>query len=389
MVEFIAQDEGRYDRHHLISWWDQKKLAEASVVVIGAGALGNEVIKLLALLGIGHVLVVDFDVVSRSNLTRMVLFREEDVGKSKVEVSLQRARELNPEIEIRGIHGDLRTDVGLGEYRAADLVIGGLDSVHARWALNRKCMLAGTPWIDGGISDFHGHVARYNPDGGACYECTFTDATYERFDRRYSCPYGLVERFAETKVPTTAITTSIIASLQVQEALYILNDVENAGLKPGERLSVFLKPYRLFVDRLPLNPDCLAHTTLPKSIPKLNKKSREQPIHQMVKEMGLEGAKVKALKLPFEIVHRFTCPHCGENETVMKPKEKVFHDEAICPKCHEMREVETLDEIALSSDFAALSLKELKVPEREILAFTVNNPDSERVIYRELAGGEL
>jgi molybdopterin/thiamine biosynthesis adenylyltransferase len=385
LVEFISQDEGRYDRHHLISWWDQDKLAEASVIVIGAGALGNEVIKLLALLGIGHILVVDFDVVSRSNLTRMVLFREGDVGKSKVEVAVQRARELNPEIEIRGIHGDLRIDVGLGEFRAADLVIGGLDSVHARWALNRKCMLAGTPWIDGGISDFHGHVARYDPHAGACYECTFTDATYERFDRRYSCPYGLVERFAETKVPTTAITTSIIASLQIQEALFILNDVENAGLNPGERLSIYLKPYRLFVDELPQNPDCMAHSTISSDIPKLSKKWREQPIHQMMNETELGETKVNTLKLPFEIVHRFYCPECDEGESVMKPKEKVFHDEAICPRCHTMRQVETIGEIDLDSELAGLSLAELYIPEREILAFAADHHGSELFIYRELA----
>ena len=78
-----------------------------------------------------------------------------------------------------------------------------------------------------------------------------------------------------------------------------------------------------------------------------------------------------------------------ENETVMKPKEKVFYDEAICLKCHEMREVEALDEIALTSDLAALSLKELNIPEREILAFTVVHPDSEQIIYREIAGSEI
>ena len=386
MVEFIAQDEGRYDRHHLISWWDQKKLAEASVVVIGAGALGNEVIKLLALLGIGHVLVVDFDVVSRSNLTRMVLFREGDVGKSKVEVAVQRARELNPEIEIRGIHGDLRIDVGLGEFRAADLVFGCLDSVNARWALNRKCMLAGTPWIDGGISDFHGHVTRYDPQAGACYECTFTDATYERFDHRYSCPYGLVERFAETKVPTTAITTSIIASLQVQEAMFILNGVENAGLNPGERLAVYLKPYRLFVDKLPVNPDCLAHTTLPPDIPKFNIPNRGQSVRQVANELGLADANLKALELPFEIVQCFHCPQCGESEDVMKPKEKVFHDEAICPRCHTMREVQTIKEIDLNSELAALSLEALHIPDREILGFIADGAGPEHIVYRELGG---
>ena len=238
----------------------------ARVIVAGAGALGNEVLKLLALIGVGQITVIDFDLIARSNLARTVLFREQDVGLPKARVAAERVREINPEVAIEPVQGDLRFALGLGAYRAAGLVLGCLDSVNTRWALNRKCMQAGVEWIDGGISDFHGLVARYSPATGACYECNFTPRTIERFNRRYSCPFGLVSSLADAKVPTTAVTTSAIAAIQVQQALMTIHGLDD-GLQPGERLTVYLKPFRMVRDKLPANPDCLAHETIPMPIP--------------------------------------------------------------------------------------------------------------------------
>ena len=82
----------RYARHRLVDGWDQDKIARASVMVVGAGAIGNEVIKLLALYGVGHVLIVDFDTVELSNLSRSLLFREADIGRAKAVVAAERAR---------------------------------------------------------------------------------------------------------------------------------------------------------------------------------------------------------------------------------------------------------------------------------------------------------
>src|SRR5437763_405877 len=95
--------EDRYARHRLMDWWDQKRLADAKVLVAGAGAIGNEVLKNLALLGVGHILVVDFDRVELSNLTRSVLFRDSDIGQSKARIAAERAREINPDCDIRCI----------------------------------------------------------------------------------------------------------------------------------------------------------------------------------------------------------------------------------------------------------------------------------------------
>src|SRR5947209_10671168 len=87
------EDEDRFARFRLIGWWDQQRLAAARALVIGAGALGNEILKNLALLGVGNVFVADLDRVENANLSRSVLFREEDCGQPKAEVAARRVRE--------------------------------------------------------------------------------------------------------------------------------------------------------------------------------------------------------------------------------------------------------------------------------------------------------
>jgi len=370
-IEFSDQVEGRYDRHQLIAWWDQSVVSRAHLLVAGAGALGNEVLKLLALIGVGHIRVVDFDTISRSNLSRMVLFREGEIGRPKVEVVVERLHEINSDVEVQGIQGDLRFDIGLGDYRAANIVIGCLDSVNARWALNRKCLQAGVNWIDGGISDHHGLVAHYSPSGGACYECNFTPATLERFNRRYSCPFGLTSDEVEAKVPTTAITTSVIAGIQVQQALLWLHGVENDRLQPGERLLVYLKPFRMMKDRLPQNSDCLAHNSLPIEIPILNG-SNELTVKEVIASARLVYPEILALSLSYDLVTDFDCPACGFSEEINRPKEKVFHQESHCPKCGQFRQPIMLSAITQDQKESALSLKEIGIPPREILAFNTS-----------------
>ncbi|MBR4699238.1 MAG: ThiF family adenylyltransferase, partial [Prevotella sp.] len=110
----------------LLSWFKKEKVRDARVLVAGAGALGNEVVKNLALFGVGHIYVVDFDQIEITNLTRSVLFREEDAVNHayKAEIVAKRAMEINPQIKVTPIVGNLFSEVGLGLYRSVDVVIG-------------------------------------------------------------------------------------------------------------------------------------------------------------------------------------------------------------------------------------------------------------------------
>jgi len=125
VISVEDEPEDRYSRLRLIPWWDQEKLLSARVMVVGAGAIGNEILKNLALLGIGHIFIVDLDTIENSNLTRSVLYREEDEGQPKALVAARRVREINPGIKVTAFHGNIAYDLGLGVFRAMDVVMGG------------------------------------------------------------------------------------------------------------------------------------------------------------------------------------------------------------------------------------------------------------------------
>src|SRR6266567_9561155 len=116
-TSIILEPEDRYSRLKLIEWWDQNILSKARVMVIGCGALGNEVLKNLALVGVGYILLIDFDMVEVSNLSRSVFFRLGDQHQAKADIAAARVKELNPDVKVHALRKDIRWELGLGLYR--------------------------------------------------------------------------------------------------------------------------------------------------------------------------------------------------------------------------------------------------------------------------------
>ena len=139
-------EEDRYSRLRLIPWWDQERLKNATVMVVGAGAIGNELIKNLTLLGIGRILIYDMDSIENTNLTRSVLYRAKDVGRYKAEVAAERAKEMNPDVKAKAFIANIIDDVGLGVFRRMDVVLGGLDNREA--PVHQSVLLQGGPPLD-------------------------------------------------------------------------------------------------------------------------------------------------------------------------------------------------------------------------------------------------
>ena len=208
----------------LLSWFKKEKVKNARVLVAGAGALGNEVVKNLALFGIGHIYVVDFDRIEISNLTRSVLFREEDAYNHsfKSEIMAKRAMEINPQIEVIPIVGNLFSEVGFGLYNSVDVIIGCLDSRIARYLLNRLAMRAGKTWVDGSIENMTGVVRVYTP-GMSCYECGLSREEFNNIMLRTGCADVVRMQGSAGRVATTPISASIIGAMQVQEAMKIIH----------------------------------------------------------------------------------------------------------------------------------------------------------------------
>lgn len=211
----------------LLSWFKQDRVKNAHVLVVGAGALGNEVVKNLALFGVGHITVVDFDRIEVSNLTRSVLFREQDAFEHafKAQVVARRAMEINPQIKVDAIVGNLQSEVGLGIYRRADVVIGCLDSRLARYQLNRMCMRAGKVWVDGSIENLSGMVRVFAP-GVNCYECGLTREEFNLIMLRTGCADVVRTQARAGRIATTPVSASVVGAIQVQEALKVIHQTD-------------------------------------------------------------------------------------------------------------------------------------------------------------------
>ncbi len=221
--------------YNLLSWFKKDKVKNARVLVAGAGALGNEVVKNLALFGVGHIYVVDFDRIELSNLTRSVLFREDDAYNHayKAEVVAKRAIEINPQIKVTPIVGNLFSEVGFGIYRMVDVVIGCLDSRIARYQLNRLCLRAGKTWIDGSIENLTGALRVFTP-GVSCYECGLSREEFNIIMLRTGCADVVRSQASAGRVATTPISASIIGAMQVQEAMKVIHldpDGDNSHFK--------------------------------------------------------------------------------------------------------------------------------------------------------------
>ncbi len=229
MIKISSGIESRYSRFKLISWWEQNVLKKSRVLVIGCGALGNEIIKNLAMLGIGNIFAVDMDKVEKSNLSRSILFRREDEGKFKAETVCKRAKEINDEIKVKYFNGNV-FELGLGVFKDMDIIICGLDNREARLFVNQCCWKVNRPWIDGAIETLNGVARMFTPPEGICYECTMNDTDYKLLNKRKSCMLLGLDDIQQGKIPTTPTISSVIAGIQVQEAVKYLHKKEFESL---------------------------------------------------------------------------------------------------------------------------------------------------------------
>jgi molybdopterin/thiamine biosynthesis adenylyltransferase len=325
----IQLTEGRFARLEAIEWWDQARLARTKVLVVGAGALGNEVIKNLALLGIGHVAIADLDRVELSNLSRSVLFRETDEGKFKAECAARAARGIFDGMQTIALIGNILADVGLGWFRWADCVIGALDNREARVFVNSACARVGRPWIDGGIEVLHGIVRGFAPPQTACYECTMSKVDWDLLNQRRSCSLLARRALAQRGTPTTPTTASVIGALQAQEMVKLLHG-RNALLGrgfifDGAEHSSYTTTYRI-------DPDCPWHEPAPviEAVVQFGPETRLADIwaHATTRLGGVD-----ALDFAREIVGWLECSACRKREEVFQPAEKVREDQLHCSAC--------------------------------------------------------
>ena len=377
----------RYQRLRQIQWWDQAKLRDAVVVVAGAGALGNEALKNLALLGVGRVFVLDMDRIETSNLTRSVLFRQHDVGRHKAEVACARARELNPDLRAVPIDGDLRFSVGLGLIRRADVILGCLDNIAARVYLSRHAYRMGKPSIDAGLDTLNGDVYTFDPPEGACYECRLKDADRRAFRRRQSCLKLARAADARGSIPTAPTIAAIAAGLQVQIAVRKLHGLQ---VPAGRRLGLYGLSDTFFDIGLEVSEDCPAHGWIEclaaREVIETQLSAERATLDDLLAEIRshLGPAGTLSLEDDREVIVGLSCQPCDRQRAVLALAGALSETEAACEACGEPMAPDVRSQFDGSEGLGERTLAELGLPPLHIVRGCA--PDQDREVLIELTG---
>ena len=376
-IETVNLQEWGTDIYPKLSWFKQKKVSSAHVMVVGCGALGNEVIKNLALFGVGNLVLVDFDEVEYSNLTRSILFTQEDALKHryKVDAAAESVKKINPNINVTTIVGDIATSVGLGLIRKMNVVVGCLDNRWARYILNRLCMRAGVPWVDGGINALEG-VAKVFIPGKNCYACTLEPSALEDLKRSTSCAVAIKRNIESGRVPTTPVVASIIGAVQAQEAMKLIHKEE---LELGELTSLCGKMFcydgasmtvRL-VSHEAWDEDCPVHENWSPVVesPLTNLNTVEEVLAYIKDKLSIDSAEIVLRNQAFVdfIEDRAT----GEKFEVMLPETQIpafiENDEVLRSKPMGQFYQHTIRNINADFKYKSLTLTQLGIPEQDVL----------------------
>ena len=366
-LELEAEDfeEDRYSRLRLIPWWDQEKIRSAKIMVVGAGALGNELVKDLTLLGIGNILIFDIDLIENSNLTRSVLFRRDDVGKYKSEVAAQRANQINPDVNAVGITANIIDDVGLGVFRRMHAVLGGLDNREARLAVNQACYKVNKPWIDGAIEALNGFARVFIPGQGACYECTMTDMDRQLINKRKSCALLTHEQMSEGKIPTTPTSSSVIAGIQVQELLKLLHKERGLPSLAGKGFVFNGLTHDSYVVEYQRRPDCMSHDTYGE-IAEKNWSVKDITLRSLLLEIQSDMGKNAVIYFDRDIAS-YGKSSCGELKSLFIPVHKLKGNMLTCPKCGRQMRFDSIHSINGSEDFLHMTPEQIGIPPLHII----------------------
>jgi adenylyltransferase/sulfurtransferase len=382
-------EEDRFSRFRLITWWDQERLRDANVLVIGAGALGNEILKNLALLGIRRILVIDRDQIEYSNLSRSVLYRSTDVGRSKAQTAALAIRSLADDALVHALDVNVLTEVGLGPFGWADVIVAGLDNREARLWINRCAWKMGRPWIDGAIEGINGVARVFLPGHAPCYECTLGETDWAILEHRMSCNLLTREEMLGGKTPTTPTTSSVIAGIEVQEAVKLLHGLP---VLAGRGYIFEGLHHRSYVVEYTENPDCLSHETFGNLV-EFAGTSEETTLSVLFtfarERLNADGP--MTLEFSRDVIRQLRCPRCEVADDLFVPVGSISAAQGRCAVCETMREVITAHSFTGTEPYGNRTLRELGLPPYDVFSARTSSREVQMLIAgdREAVLGSL
>ena len=373
------RDYGRLDS----TIYNRNRLSSLKIMVVGAGALGNEVVKNLALLGLGTIYVVDRDLIESSNLTRSILFCVPEVHQIianrtwKAEFAALRVSQINPEVRCIPLVKEI-ADVGLGLLARMDLVFSCLDNELARLELSWGCQRVNVPFVDAGLGRTNyssGLVSLFPGSGGPCYACRKgRQRRRELLQELHGVedPCWLKERQLEEQgsIATTPLMASVIGAMQVEMGLRHILAPDRSSSAEGKSVRVALAPNPVLeCFSFALSPECPLHEARLGEVIRLKKyRSTETSVAELIcATKGDAESDEGSLCLDWPLVAEAECRHCHR---VWQPMMRKAHFQRTgrCPSCESasINERQVLNSIDLSSKWAAMTLTQAGLPAQHI-----------------------
>ena len=234
----------RYSRHIImpqVGSAGQRKLLNASVLIVGAGGLGSPIAVYLSLAGVGTIGIVDFDTVDVTNLQRQILHQNDDVGRPKVQSAVETLKAYNPDVNVVTHEEPITSANAMDIVPNYDVIINGADNFPARYLVNDAAYLAGKPLVDGSILLFDGQATTYLP-GKGCYRCLFPEPP----------PPGEVPSCAEAGV--LGVLPGMVGTIQATEAVKVIMGVGES--LTGRLLLIDALDMEFRMVKLRRNPGC-------------------------------------------------------------------------------------------------------------------------------------
>jgi len=244
-VELSHEEIRRYSRHLImpeVALAGQKRLRAARVLLVGAGGLGSPVAIYLTAAGVGHLGLVDFDVIEESNLQRQVIYSSHDIGHPKLESAKERLLSINPHTHIKTYETRLTSENALDILADYDIVVDGTDNFPTRYLVNDACVLLGKPNVYGSIFRFDGQATVFDARSGPCYRCLYATPP----------PPGLVPSCAEGGV--LGVLAGLVGVIQANETIKLILGQGETLLGRLLLIDAFSMRFRELTLRK--NPDC-------------------------------------------------------------------------------------------------------------------------------------
>jgi adenylyltransferase/sulfurtransferase len=388
----------------ILSQGASKLIKNVKILVVGAGAGGNEVLKNLLLMGFGNITIVDFDHIEDSNLSRTTLFRKEDIGKSKAVVAAERLTEmaLHESPNIRALHGNLMTEIGKSIFWEHDIVICCVDTQKARAYINDWCVRSNTPFFEMGFSNYDVDICFFAPEGGIVQAdgthkdklpsddgvfpklegefpvCLREVIGVESFDeKRNSCSGYKVQDVNLTKIPTIQVSAAMAGVLVAMELIKYLDGKDTVRNK---MLMFFGRTYRTDIFNYQRNPACHIHEEKTGEVISVEVE-KTTTLKDFIQRISTRLNGQILLYLPESYIISGKCHICGKTIEYNKRHSQFWDNERWCEDCRSVNTnyehiinygsdtllVPTEMSLDLPEEILTRTLSQVGIPENDVL----------------------